>query len=368
MRTPVKPDHWPALQVWTPLLLHSVAPELHAPVQAPALHTLVHGEPVFCHVPVVSHVWGCCPLHCVAPGVHTALPQVPLVHTYGHVAPVLCKVPVLLHVCGCRPLHVAEPGEQTPVHAPDTHAWFVHVAGALQVPLELHVSTPLLTHWVVPGMQDPVQAPDTHAWFVQVAGALHVPLELHVSTPSFTHCVAPGVHIAHAPLTHTAVDPVHARAVPQLPVASHVCTPLLEHCVAPGLHTPEQHAAMPPSQPVVAHTYGQLWRLPQAPAVQVSTPLFEHCAEPVVQPVVQTPLVHVFAHGIPLFCHVPVASHVCGCWPLHCIADGVQTPVHVAVPWPPSAPASDAEPPTQTYGQVVLPPCHWPLMSHACGT
>jgi hypothetical protein len=59
---------------------------------------------------------------------------------------VACHTPLALHVCGCRPLHCVAPGVQTPVHAPDTHAWFEQAEGELHCPLALQVSTALLTH------------------------------------------------------------------------------------------------------------------------------------------------------------------------------------------------------------------------------
>jgi hypothetical protein len=40
------------------------------------------------------------------------------------------------------------------------------------------------------------------------------------------------------------------------------------------------------------------------------------------------PIVHWSGHGEPLDCQVPVASHFCGCEPLHWSVPGVQLPVH----------------------------------------
>lgn len=54
------------------------------------------------------------PEHCVAPCVQAA--HAPLVQASGHAEPLLCQVPVLSHVCGCRPLHCVAPGEHVPVH------------------------------------------------------------------------------------------------------------------------------------------------------------------------------------------------------------------------------------------------------------
>jgi hypothetical protein len=54
-----------------------VAPAVHAVAQAPPLQVTAHGEPVFCHVPALSQVCGCWPLHCVVAGVHDPV-HVPL--------------------------------------------------------------------------------------------------------------------------------------------------------------------------------------------------------------------------------------------------------------------------------------------------
>ena len=129
---PAKLPHWPfAPQVCTPLLEHWVAPGVHAEAQAPAVHTLAQGAPVFCQVPLASHVCGCWPLHCSAPGVQTpvhvaaaepASPEDwPPLQTYGHVAPCACHAPVESHVCGSLLLQRVRPGLHAPEHAPATH-------------------------------------------------------------------------------------------------------------------------------------------------------------------------------------------------------------------------------------------------------
>jgi hypothetical protein len=57
--------------------------------------------PVFCHVPSLPQICGCCPLHRVAPGAQTPW-HVPLTHAwFEQAAPLLFHVPVLSHVCGC---------------------------------------------------------------------------------------------------------------------------------------------------------------------------------------------------------------------------------------------------------------------------
>jgi hypothetical protein len=64
-------------------------------------------------------------------------------------------------------------------------------------------------------------------------------------------------------------------------------------------------------------------------AVHVSTPLPEHCVAPFVHEPWHVPLLHTNGHAEPVFCQVPVLSQVCGCWPLHCTAFGVQTPEQI---------------------------------------
>jgi hypothetical protein len=42
--------------------------------------------------------------------------------------------------------------------------------------------------------------------------------------------------------------------------------------------------------------------------------------DPAAQTPVQTPLTHVVPlHAAPLFCQVPLALQLWGCWPLHCV-------------------------------------------------
>jgi hypothetical protein len=97
----------------------------------------------------------------------------------------------------------------------------------------------------------------------------------------------PGAHVP----AHEAVAPfwthvwlVHVTGAPHVPVASHVDTPLLA----------------PPSAPAA------------------------HCVEPALQEPVHMPPMQVwFTHAAPFACQLPVASHICGCWPLHWIAPGL---------------------------------------------
>jgi hypothetical protein len=81
--------------------LHFSAPGAHDPVQLPPTHAwLVHAV-AFCHVPLVLHVCGCCPLHCFCVGAHTPV-QAPATHVwFEHADPVFDQAPALVQVCGC---------------------------------------------------------------------------------------------------------------------------------------------------------------------------------------------------------------------------------------------------------------------------
>jgi hypothetical protein len=85
--------------------------------EAVAEHTYWHGLPVFCQVPVLSHVCGCRLLHWWLPGVQLPL-QVPelLLQTYWQALPLFCHAPVLSQTCGCWLLHWWLVGVQVPVH------------------------------------------------------------------------------------------------------------------------------------------------------------------------------------------------------------------------------------------------------------
>jgi hypothetical protein len=215
----------------------------------------------------------------------------------------------------------------------------------------LHVSKALAEQTVVPGAQPPVHAPPTHAWFVHAAGLPHAPVGPHVSTPLPAHWVAPGKHATHPPLRHNGVALEHDNGVPHCPAASQVSTPpgpesepALEHFVSPGMHTPVQAPAL--------HANAQDDALPHVPfAVHVCTPSALHWVAPGVHEAAHAPALQTWPQAGPLFCQVPEALQVCGCWPLHCISPGVHVPVQL--------------PERHTYGQVVPVLSQLPLVSQA---
>jgi hypothetical protein len=59
--------------------------------------------------------------------------------------------------------HCVAPGTHTPVHAPFTHAEFVHADSGPHAPFESQVCQLLPEHRVAPGVQTPAHAPATHA-------------------------------------------------------------------------------------------------------------------------------------------------------------------------------------------------------------
>ena len=257
------------------------------------------------------------------------------------------------HVCGCSPLHCTAPGVHEPTQAPDTHAWPVQALAEPHCPDALHDCTPLLEHWVVPGTQAPMQAPATQAWLVQATGLPQAPVGPQVSTLLPTHWVAPGTQAAQPPFRQIGVEEEQVTCVPHWPPALHVSTspeppsiPVAEQRVCPGLQVPAQAPAM--------HTYEHGEALPHVPpAEHVSTPPLLHWVEPEVHAATHDPLLQTFAQGAPVLVQLPVESQVCGCCPLHCCAPGVHVPVQ--------------DPFTHAKAQVVPMLSQFPVVSHACG-
>jgi hypothetical protein len=60
-------------------------------------------------------------------------------------------------------VHCLAPGVQTPVHAPETHAWLTQTAAVPHWPVLSHVWIALPEQRVAPGAQTPVQAPAEQA-------------------------------------------------------------------------------------------------------------------------------------------------------------------------------------------------------------
>jgi hypothetical protein len=103
------------------------------------------------------------------------------------------------------------------------------VAGGLHCPFAPHVSTPFVTHCVLPGTHVPVHAPLTHAEFVHATAADQLPVVSQVCTPLPEHCVVPGTQMPEqAPDAH---PNWHGESGPHAPLALHVSTALLAHCV-----------------------------------------------------------------------------------------------------------------------------------------
>jgi hypothetical protein len=120
----------------------------------------------------------------------------------------------------------------------------------------------------------------------------------------------------HAPLTHA--DETHAVLFPHVPLDEHVSTLLFTHRVAFGVQTPTQ---LPPTQAWLEQAV-VFCQLP--PASQVCGCWTLHCLAPGVH-AVQLPAVQTEGQAEP-FAHAPFASHVCGMRPLHCFCPGAHTP------------------------------------------
>lgn len=90
---------------------HALVPT-HAPVQT---------EPLDTHCALLLQLCGWLPLQREVPGVHSP-PHEPPVQRYGHAVP-LAQLPLLLHVCGVRPLHCLSPGLHV-VHLAEMQAYW----------------------------------------------------------------------------------------------------------------------------------------------------------------------------------------------------------------------------------------------------
>jgi hypothetical protein len=154
---------------------------------------------------------------------------------------------------------------------------------------------------------------------------------------SAAHVRLPQPVVPHAaPFVPTSVaQPPHAFAAP-LPLgppvqfidsrsAEHFAVPQAPHA-APSVAV----GAVPPSVPQPPHAFlvTQSTHLPVA--VLHSGVGAEHCAL-LVHDVAQLPPTQSIAQTVPLD-QLPVASQVCGVFPLHCLAPGTQTPLHTPAP------------------------------------
>jgi hypothetical protein len=129
---------------------------------------------------------------------------------FGHVVATHC--PLALHVCSVAPEHVVAPGVHTPVHAPPTHACWVHVetgesdtrSGPHRTAVVglLHTAWPGLaleqggsTAWQVPWLTPTAlsqSSPELHVWLYAHTPPLQrsvtfCALPLHASVPSLEH-------------------------------------------------------------------------------------------------------------------------------------------------------------------------------------
>jgi hypothetical protein len=271
------------------LLLHRLSPGLQSSQLPPEQTTHTVSPP---QVPLESQtcaVPSAAGLHRRDPGSHVPTQTVlPVEHKNGQTFPLSVQFPVASHTWGCFPVHRLAPGAQDE-HAPEMQA-AAQVMSLPQLPLGSQVC----------------------------------------SVVASLHCRAPGVQTVQAPPRHT-VSQVSASC--QLPLASQVCSVLLSpglHCLALGahcVHAPPTHAVAVQAGPLllkwplVSQRMGWLPEQDRAPGLQSEqTPSIKHAVHCAVS------------------CQFPVASHVCDTVPLHRLAPGRQTPVHL--------------PPEQTLGQA----------------
>lgn len=109
-----------AVHVATLLPWHSVWAGAQTPVQTPPTQVWFTQATAAPHVPAALQVWTPLFEHCVAPGAHWV--HAPFQHT--GVAPEhvvwFCQWPVPSQVCVMLPEHCVCPAAHTPVHAPPT--------------------------------------------------------------------------------------------------------------------------------------------------------------------------------------------------------------------------------------------------------
>jgi hypothetical protein len=112
---------------------------------------------------------------------HTPL-HAPDTQAWFEQAVVSSQLPVPSQVCGVWPLHCFAPGLHVPEQAPPMQT-FVHAVPLCQTPLALHVCGVVPLHCLAPGEQTPVQAPETHAWLLHAEDEPHCPADVQIWTP-----------------------------------------------------------------------------------------------------------------------------------------------------------------------------------------
>jgi hypothetical protein len=193
------------------------------------------------------------------------------------------------------------------------------------VPVASHVCATFVragSHRRLLGAQDPEQTPaPEHTNGHCVPLVVQLPVASQSCGCRTLHRFDVGEHAAQAPFTQAALQAIESC---QWPNASHNCTSLAVvglHCVVPGWHSPVH-------SPAPVHTFGHTVPLIHAPvASHVCGVLPEHCLDVGVHTPEQrgVPLVQTNAHAVPSLWLWPMSSQRTGCKPLHRLAPGLQS-------------------------------------------
>jgi hypothetical protein len=186
---------------------------------------------------------------------------------------------------------------------------------------------------------------------LHVAAAGHVtgfdPTQLPVMHRSVCVQPFPSEHVmpsvAFVAAEQTPVDGLHVPATLHVPAVQVIAGPGVQPPlwqVSPTVHALLSVQVVPfvaAAQAPVAITHTE--QVPQAVPLFCHVPVASHfCGcrplhftESGTQLPVQAPAAHTYGHAVPMFCQVPVASHFCGCRSLHFSASGTQVPAHAPV-------------------------------------
>jgi hypothetical protein len=257
--------------------------------------------------------------------------------------------------------------ESVRVHmSPSEHvAPFVALVGAEHVPVD-GLQVPATLQAAAAGQTtglEPTQAPFWHesvrvhmspsehvAPFAALVGVEHMPLA-GLQVPATLHVGAwqtIGFAPTQAPFWHESVCVHMSPSEHKLPFAALVGA---EHAPELGLQVPATLHAGAVQVMAGPGVHAPAWQLSPTVHGLPSVHVVPFVTGPQV-PVAITHIVHA-PQTVPLFCQVPVASHICGCAPLQVTSPGLQMPVQVPV--------------LQTFGHAVPVFCHVPVASHVCG-
>jgi hypothetical protein len=227
---------------------------------------------------------------------------------------------------------------------------FVAFVGAEHVPVDgWHV--PATLHAAAAGHTtglDPTQVPLMH-----LSVCVHPsPSEQVVPSVAFVGVEQTPVVVLHVPATlHVPAVQVVAGPGVQAPLwqVSPTVQALLSVHVVPFVAAAHIPVAVTHTEQV-PQAVPLLWYVPVASHFCGCRPL--HFTESGTQLPVHAPALHTYAHAAPMFCQVPVASHFCGCSVLHFSESGTQLPVQAPVVL------------LQRYGHTVPLFCQAPFASH----